>query len=74
MGRHVEVNRTAPMVAQHYEDKQQAKADCRHDQEIGRHQLLDVVLKKRAPRLCRWLSLTHHVLGHCRLRDLYSEF
>jgi hypothetical protein len=48
MRRHVEVHGVTPMVAQYYEDKQQAKADSRHDQEINRHQLLDVVLKKSA--------------------------
>jgi hypothetical protein len=69
---HVEVNGVTSMVAQHYEDKQQAKADCRHDEEINRHQLLDVVVKKSAPGLRGWLSLTHHVLGDCCLRDLYS--
>jgi len=43
MRRHIEVNGVTSMVAQHYKDKQQAKADCRHDQEINRHQLrLDV--------------------------------
>jgi hypothetical protein len=49
--RHVEVNGVTSMVAQYYEDKQQAKADCRHDQEINRHQLLAVVLQKGAPGL-----------------------
>jgi len=38
------VNGVSPMVAQYHEDKQQAKADCGHDHEINRHQLLDVVL------------------------------
>ena len=74
MGRDVEVNGVTPLMGQHYEDKQQAKADCRHDQEINRHQLLGVVLQKSAPRLRRWPSLTHHVLGYCRLTDLYSQF
>jgi hypothetical protein len=46
MRRHVEVYGVTPMVAQYYEDKQQAKADSRHDQEINRHQLLDVVSRK----------------------------
>jgi hypothetical protein len=34
MGRHVEVNCASPMVAQHYEDKQQAKAHRRHHEKI----------------------------------------
>jgi hypothetical protein len=63
MGRHVEVNGVTSLVAQYYEEKQQAKADCRHDQEINRYQLLDVVLKKSAPSLRGWFMLTHHVLA-----------
>jgi hypothetical protein len=37
-------------------------------------QLLDMVLKKSAPRLRGRLSLTHHVHGYCCLRDLYPQF
>jgi len=51
MGRHVEVNCATPMVAQHYEDKQDAKGYGRHRQKICGNQLLNVILKKRAPRL-----------------------
>lgn len=60
MRRHVEVNGVTSMVAQYYEDKQQAKAACLHDQEINRHQLLDVVVKKSASGLRGWLTLTLH--------------
>jgi hypothetical protein len=51
MGRHVEVNCATPMVAQHYKDEQDAKGYRRHHQKICRNQLLNVILKKRAPRL-----------------------
>ena len=51
MGRHVEVNCATPMVAQHYEDKQHAKAYSGHHKKICRNQLLDVILKKGAPGL-----------------------
>ena len=37
MRRDIEVNSVTSMVAQYNEDKQQAKAHCRHDQEINRH-------------------------------------
>ena len=53
MRRHLEVNGVTSIVTQYYQDKQQAKADCRHDQEINRHQLLDVVVEKSAPRFAR---------------------
>jgi hypothetical protein len=66
MRRHVEVNGVTSMVAQYYEDKQQAKAKCRHDQEINRHQLLDVVLKKCAPRFhCSGWLLTRRETLEC---------
>jgi hypothetical protein len=74
MRRQVEVNDVTSLIGQDDEDKQQAKGDCRHDQEINRHQLLDVVLKKSAPGLRGWLSLTNNILGYCCLRDLYSQF
>jgi len=51
MGRHVEVDGAAPIMAQYYEDVQNLKADCGHDQEILSLLTADVVLKKRAPRL-----------------------
>ncbi|MGH9881170.1 MAG: WD40 repeat domain-containing protein [Pyrinomonadaceae bacterium] len=35
--------------------------------------LWDVALEKGTPTLGRWLSLTHHVLRHRRLRDLNSQ-
>jgi NAD(P)-dependent dehydrogenase (short-subunit alcohol dehydrogenase family) len=37
MRRPVEVNGLRSLMAQYYEGKQHAKADCRHDQEINRH-------------------------------------
>src|SRR5258705_5520655 len=74
MRRHIEVKGVTSLMGHDDEDKQQAKVDCRHDQEINRHQLLDVVLKKSAPRLRGWLWLTNNILGYCCLRDLYSQF
>ena len=37
MRRHIEVNGVTALMGQHYEDKQQVKTDCRHHQEINRH-------------------------------------
>jgi ssRNA-specific RNase YbeY (16S rRNA maturation enzyme) len=37
MRRHVEVHGVTWLMGKDDEDKQQAKADCRHDQEINRH-------------------------------------
>jgi hypothetical protein len=66
MRRHIEVNSVTSMV------RNTTKTNNKHDQEINRHQLLDVVVKKSAPGLRGWLSLTHYVLGYRCLRDLYS--
>jgi hypothetical protein len=37
MRRHVEVNGVTSLMGHDHEHKQQAKADCRHDQKINRH-------------------------------------
>src|SRR5580700_5523078 len=57
MSRDVEVQYPAPLMGQHQEHVQNLEADRRHGEEVGRHELLDVVVKERPPGLAGWPSL-----------------
>src|SRR5450432_1496310 len=52
---------------------EQAKRDCRHDEQIHRRDAVGMVMKKRLPALRRWPSSLHHILGHARLADIDAE-
>jgi hypothetical protein len=51
MAGHIKVNGVTSLMAKHNKYEQQAKVHGAHYKEIYRHQLLNVVLKKSAPRL-----------------------
>src|SRR6266508_2963777 len=55
----------APAVMSEDYQHEQQSARCRRDhEEIGRHDLVDVIGQKRAPRLRGWTSSPRHVLGY----------
>jgi hypothetical protein len=68
MGGDVEMNHAAPMMGQNHKDKENAKVHRRHDEEIGRDQLLQMTVEERTPRRGGWFSGTLHVLGNGGLR------
>ena len=70
----MEVQYAPPLMGQHQEHVQNLEADGRHGEEVGRHQLLDVVVKKRTPGLAWRLSLTDHIFADTSLADGDAEF
>ena len=50
MGGDVEMHHAAPMMGQSHKDKEDSKVHRRHDEEIGRDQLLQVTVEERPPR------------------------
>src|SRR5208337_3690856 len=50
MGGNVEMNHAAPMMGQNHKDKEDSKVHRRHDEEIGRDQLLQMTVEERTPR------------------------
>ena len=49
-------------VGEDHQHEQQAIRGGRDHEEVGGHDLADVVREERPPRLRRWASATHHVL------------
>src|SRR3984885_1338588 len=52
---------------------EQAKRDCRHDEQIHRGDAVGMIAKERPPALGRRVSSLGHVLGHAGLSDLDAE-
>ena len=48
MGSNIEMNHSAPMMGQNYEDKQNSKVQGRHHEEVGRDEFLHVIVEKNA--------------------------
>ena len=48
---HGDVNDSSPLVREDDEHEQQLVGDCWHDEEIGSHDLADMVGQKSSPRL-----------------------
>src|SRR6266567_1658186 len=60
MGSDVEMNHAAPVMSENHKDKQDSKANGRHDKEICRNQAPDVIVEKSAPSLrgrFRWRAM-----------------
>ena len=73
IGRDSEMHRASAVMAQDYENKQQAEGDRGNDEEVGRNETLRVILQKSPPVL-RWRhSSADHVLRDSRLRDFDPE-
>src|ERR1700724_2093020 len=52
---------------------EQAKRDCRYDEQIHRRDAVGMIAKERPPALGWRLSSLGHVLGHARLSDIDAE-
>ncbi len=60
---HRDVHDPSPIVGEDDEHEEQSEGDGRHDEEVGRHDLVGVIREERAPRL-RWRGpVASHVLG-----------
>lgn len=73
MLRHVEMQHLAATVFQYDEHEQHLHGDRRRRKEIDRHQLTEVVVKKRLPSLSRWPAKCSEDSGHRALGDLDAE-
>ena len=70
---HVEMQHLATTVFQYDEHEQHPHGDRRHRKEVDRHQLADVVVKKRLPRLSRWSAECSENSGDGTLGDFDAE-
>src|ERR1700692_1789367 len=52
---------------------EQAKRDCRYDEQIHRGDAVDMIAKERPPALGWRVSSLGHVLGHAGLSDIDAE-
>ncbi len=73
VGRHVEMKDTPPVVSKHDKAVQQLKSYGRHDQEVDRRDVADVVLEERSLRLRRRLVMAAHVLRDGRFGHGVTE-
>ena len=73
MFRHVEMNDTATVVAQHDEDKENTERCGRHREQVYGDQLAQMIVEKAPPDLGRRLSMPNHVFGHRGLGDVDSD-
>ena len=64
----------SPIVGEEYQDEQEAVRRGRDDEEIGGHDLADVILQERAPGLRRGLAPADHVFRDGGLTDVDPEF
>src|ERR1700687_4797439 len=63
----------SPAVPHDQQSIEQAKRDCRHDEQIHRGDAVGMIAKERPPAL-RWrVSSLGHVLGHAGLSDIDAE-
>jgi hypothetical protein len=68
-----DVNNTPTVVRQDDQHEQESISDRGHDQEIGGHDLLDMIRQESLPLLGRWSSVPAHVLRDCGLADVDAE-
>src|SRR6202163_3052544 len=52
---------------------EQAKRDCRYDEQIHRGDAVGMIAEERPPALGRRVSSPDHVLGHAGLSDIDAE-
>jgi hypothetical protein len=77
---HVEMRHLATMVFQYEEREQHPHGGRRHREEVDRHQLADVVVKKHLLRLSRWPAECSENSGdgarrsRCRASSIRREF
>jgi len=64
----------ASIVGEEHQDEQEAVGRSRDPEEIGRHDLVDMIPQERAPDLRERLAPTSYVLRHGHLRDVDPEF
>jgi hypothetical protein len=62
VGGHIEAQNAATIMGQHQKDVKDLKTDRGHREAVDGHQLLGVILQKRAPSLRRRVAAAHHVL------------
>ena len=64
----------SPIVGEEHEDEQEAIGHGRDHEEIGRHDLADVIRQERAPGLGGRLAWAPHVFRDRRLTDVDLQF
>jgi hypothetical protein len=64
----------SPIVGEEHQDEQETVGRSRDHEEIGRHDLADVIPQEGALCLRRRLARAHHVFRDGRLTDVDSEF
>jgi hypothetical protein len=69
-----DVPNASPIVGEEHQDEQEAVGRRRDYEEIGRHDLADVIPQERAPGLRRRLAPAAHVFRDGRLTDVDPEF
>jgi hypothetical protein len=74
MGGDCEVPDASPIVREEHQDEQEAVRDGRDDEEIGCHDLADVIAQERAPGLGWPLAAAPHAFGDRRLTDVDPNF
>src|ERR1700722_5776406 len=63
----------SPAVPHDQQSIEQAKRDCRHDEQIHRGDAVGMIAKERPPALGWRVSSLGHVLGHAGLSDIDAE-
>jgi hypothetical protein len=63
----------SPAVPHDQQSIEQAKRDCRHDENIHRSDPISVIAEERPPALGRRVSSPYHVLGHAGLSNINAE-
>src|SRR6266404_2800783 len=69
----VEVHDLAAMMQQEHQHVEHAKGSGRHDEEVDRDEVGEVVLEERAPSLRGRFHATRHEPGDASLRDVKTE-
>jgi hypothetical protein len=73
MVRDIEMYDPTTLVTKHDKDEQNPEGCRRQSEEVGGHQILDVIVEKTPPGLGRWFSTPNHVLGHRGLGNGYAK-
>ena len=74
VSRHVEVNDTAPVVADDDEDKQCLEEDRGHREEVYGNHLSHMIVEERSPGLRGWFPISEHVLADGSLGNVDGQF
>jgi hypothetical protein len=74
MGRDRHMHDAASFVRQDDQYEEESTRGGRHDEEVGRCDLPDMIREKRAPRLRGRSSVPEHVFRHRGLTDVDAEF